>query len=97
MLESQKYLDVLCKALQHTPEVRVLRPASEREDDAEDDRRTVLDYCRHLFPYSLSPNTNTKYMTIIDPCDVHSSPNTLQAILEEHRNQKLHRVFQNQQ
>ncbi len=72
--------------------MHALRPASKREDDAKDERRTVIDYCRHLFPYSLSPGTDSKYMTTIDPSDVHSSPNTLQAILGETRI-----LFQNQQ
>ena len=54
-----------------------------RQDDAEDEDRNVNDYCVQLSDYSLTPGTNTKYMTTIEPCHVNSSPTTLQAILGE--------------
>ena len=60
-----------------------------RQDDAEDEDGNVLEYCGQLSRYSLTPATNTKHTTTIEPCDVNSSPNTLQAILGEHRNQNL--------
>ena len=69
--------------------MHALRQPSEREDDARDERITVIDYARPLIDNFLSPGTDAKYITTIDPSDVHSSPNTLQAILGEHGNQKL--------
>ena len=74
---------------QHTQHMHALRPPSEREDDAGDEHITVIDYARPLIDNFLSPGTDAKYITTIDPSDVHSSPNTLQAILGEHGNQKL--------
>ena len=62
-----------------------------RQDDAEDEDRNVIDYCVQLSDYSLTPGTNTKYATALKPCDgVNSSPNTLQAIFGERRNENLH-------
>jgi len=63
--------------------VHDVRTASERQDDAEDEDGNVIEYCGQLFHYSLTPGTNTKYMTTIEQCHVNSSPNTLQPILGE--------------
>ena len=45
-----------------------MRTASKRQDDAEDEDGNVIEYCGELFQYSLTPRTNTKYMTTTDPC-----------------------------
>ena len=63
--------------------VHTVRTASERKDDVEDEHGNVIEYSGQLFHYSLTPGTNTKYMTTIEQCRVNSSPNTLQAILGE--------------
>ena len=63
--------------------MHAITTASKRKDDAEDEHGNVIEYCGQLFHYSLTPRTNTKYMTTIEPCDVNGSPNTLQAIWGE--------------
>jgi len=63
--------------------VRALRTPSDRKDDVADERGNAIEYSGQLFHYSMTPRTNTKYMTTIEECRVNSSPNTLQAILGE--------------
>ena len=54
---------------QHTQHMHALRPPSEREDDAGDEHITVIDYARPLIDNFLSPGTDAKYITTIDPND----------------------------